>query len=98
MNKAELIERIANDAGITKVQVNEALDSCTSAVVGTLRKGDHVTLVDFGTFTISARAARNGSNLQTGAIIKIKALKVPKFKAGKLLSEKLAKKWKQLYS
>ena len=92
MNKAELIEKIAKDAGITKSQANEALDSFTGAVVSTLKKGDRVTLVGFGTFFVSARAARNGRNPKTGAAIKIKARKVPKFKAGKLLSEKVAAK------
>ena len=92
MNKAELIEKIVNGAGITKVQANEALDSFTGAVVSALKKGDRVTLVGFGTFSVSARAARNGRNPQTGATIKIKARKVPKFKAGKVLSEKIAKK------
>ena len=92
MNKAELIDKIAKDASITKVQANEVLDSFTGAVVATLKKGDRVTLVGFGTFSVSARAARNGRNPQTGAAIKIKARKVPKFKAGKLLSEKVASK------
>ena len=92
MNKAELIDKIAKDASITKVQANEALDSFTGAVVATLKKGDSVTLVGFGTFSVSARAARNGRNPKTGATIKIKARKVPKFKAGKLLSEKVASK------
>lgn len=92
MNKAELIDKIAKDASITKVQANEVLDSFTGAVVATLKKGDRVTLVGFGTFSVSARAARNGRNPQTGATIKIKARKVPKFKAGKLLSEKVASK------
>ena len=90
MNKAELIEKIAKDANMTKVQANEALDSFTSAVVATLKKGDKVTLIGFGTFSVTARAARNGRNPQTGAIIKIKARKVPKFKAGKGLSDKIA--------
>jgi len=92
MNKAELIDKIAKDAGITKTQANEALDSFTNAVVTTLKKGDRVTLVGFGTFSVSERAARNGRNPQTGATIKIKARKVPKFKAGKEFSTKIAKK------
>jgi DNA-binding protein HU-beta len=92
MNKAELIDKMAKDAGITKTQANEALDSFTSAVVSTLKKGDRVTLVGFGTFSVSERAARNGRNPQTGATIKIKARKVPKFKAGKEFSAKIAKK------
>lgn len=86
MNKAELIETIAGDAGITKTQANAAMDSLTSAIVGALQKGDRVTLVGFGTFSVSDRAARNGRNPQTGAVIKIKATKVPKFKAGKEFS------------
>ncbi len=89
MNKAELIDKIAKDAGVTKVQANDALDSFTSAVVTSLKKGDRVTLVGFGTFSVSERAARNGRNPQTGAVIKIKARKVPKFKAGKEFSTRI---------
>ncbi len=92
MNKAELIEQIAKDAGITKKQANESLESFTGAVVSTLKKGETVTLVGFGTFSVTARAARNGRNPQTGARIKIKARKVPKFKAGKDFSESINKK------
>ena len=83
MNKAELIEQIAGDAGITKTQANAAMDSFTGAIVSALQKGDRVTLVGFGTFSVSERAARNGRNPQTKEVIKIKATKVPKFKAGK---------------
>lgn len=90
MNKAELIEQIAKDAGLTKVQANDALNSFTNTVVGTLKKGDTVTLVGFGTFSVSQRSARNGRNPQTGDVIKIKAKKLPKFKAGKDFSEKVA--------
>ncbi|NIG52271.1 HU family DNA-binding protein [Chitinophaga sp. Cy-1792] len=89
MNKAELIDKIAKDAGVTKTQANDALDSFTKAVADTLKKGGKVTLVGFGTFSVSKRAARNGRNPQTGQIIKIKAKKVAKFKAGKALSDKL---------
>ena len=89
MNKAELITKISEDAGITKKQAGDALDSFTSAVAKTLKKGDKVTLVGFGTFSVLKRAARNGRNPQTGATIKIKARKVPKFKAGKELSDKI---------
>jgi len=92
MNKAELIDKLAKDAGITKVQANDALDSFTNAVVASLKKGDRVTLVGFGTFSVSERAARNGRNPQTGAVIKIKARKVPKFKAGKEFSTKISGK------
>ena len=90
MNKAELIDQIAKESGITKSQANEALDSFTGSIVSTLKKGDRVTLVGFGTFSVSNRAARNGRNPQTGATIKIKAKKVPKFKAGKEFSAKIA--------
>jgi DNA-binding protein HU-beta len=88
-NKAELITKIADDAGITKTQANAALDSFIEAVTKTLKGNGKVTLVGFGTFSVSKRAARNGRNPQTGAVIKIKAKKVAKFKAGKELSAKL---------
>jgi len=90
MNKAELIDQIAKDSRITKTQANDALDAFTSGVVTTLKKGDTVTLVGFGTFSVSQRAARNGRNPQTGATIKVKAAKVPKFKAGKDFKDKIA--------
>jgi DNA-binding protein HU-beta len=89
MNKAELIAQIAEEAGITKTQANIALDSFVGSVTKTLKKGDKVTLVGFGTFSVSKRAARNGRNPQTGEVIKIKARKVARFKAGKELSGKL---------
>ncbi|RYY95495.1 MAG: HU family DNA-binding protein, partial [Chitinophagaceae bacterium] len=82
MNKAELIAQIAEEAGITKTQANIALDSFVDSVTKTLKKGDKVTLVGFGTFSVSKRAARNGRNPQTGEVIKIKARKVARFKAG----------------
>jgi DNA-binding protein HU-beta len=91
MNKAELIESMAKSADITKVQAGACLDGFIEAVTGTLKKGDKVTLVGFGTFSISKRAARIGRNPQTGKEIKIAAKKVAKFKAGKELSEKVAK-------
>ena len=89
MNKAELISKISDDAGITKTQSNMAVDSFVEAVTKTLKGGGKVTLVGFGTFTVSKRAARNGRNPQTGAVIKIKAKKVARFKAGKELQGKL---------
>jgi len=89
MNKAELVAHIAEEAGITKTQANTALDSFVDAVTKTLKKGDKVTLVGFGTFTVSKRQARNGRNPQTGEVIKIKARKVARFKAGKELAEKI---------
>jgi DNA-binding protein HU-beta len=89
MNKAELIDKIAEDAGVNKKQAAAALDSFTDTIAKTLKKGDKVTLVGFGTFSVSKRAARTGRNPQTGAAIKIKAKKVAKFKAGAILSSKV---------
>jgi DNA-binding protein HU-beta len=89
MNKAELIAKLADDAAITKTQANAALDSFVESVTKALKKGDKVTLVGFGTFSVSKRAARNGRNPQTGEVIKIKAKKVARFKPGKELSEKI---------
>jgi DNA-binding protein HU-beta len=89
MNKAELISKIADDAGITKTQANATVDSFVEAVTKTLKGGGKVTLVGFGTFSVTKRAARNGRNPQTGEVIKIKAKKVARFKAGKELTAKL---------
>jgi DNA-binding protein HU-beta len=89
MNKAELITKIAEDAGITKVQAGTALETFMESVAKTLKRGDKLTLVGFGTFSVSKRAARKGRNPQTGATIKIKAKKVAKFKASKELSAKV---------
>jgi DNA-binding protein HU-beta len=89
MNKAELIAKIAEDAGVTKTQANTALDSFVEAVTKTLKGGGKVTLVGFGTFTVSKRKARKGRNPQTGAEINIKARRVARFKAGKELASKM---------
>jgi DNA-binding protein HU-beta len=89
MNKGELISKIAEDAGVTKVQAGVAVDSFMEAVAKTLKSGDKLTLVGFGTFSVSKRAARKGRNPQTGETIKIKAKKVAKFKASKELSSKV---------
>jgi DNA-binding protein HU-beta len=89
MTKAELISKIAEDAGITKVAATAALDSFLESVAKTLKKGDKLTLVGFGTWSVSKRAARKGRNPFTGETIKIKAKKVAKFKASKELSGKL---------
>ena len=83
MNKGELVNQIASDAGLSKAQAGAALTSLLTSVHKTLKKGNKVTLVGFGTFSVSQRAARTGRNPQTGAVIKIKAKKVVKFKAGK---------------
>jgi DNA-binding protein HU-beta len=87
MNKGELIDKISSDAGITKVQAGNALESFIDAVQKTLKKGGKVTLVGFGTFNTSKRKARKGRNPQTGEVIPIKARTVVKFKAGKELAE-----------
>ncbi|HVB03941.1 MAG TPA: HU family DNA-binding protein [Chitinophagaceae bacterium] len=89
MNKAELIDKIAKDAGINKTQANDSLDSFTKSVVDSLRKGGKVTLVGFGTFSVTKRSARKGRNPQTNKVINIPAKKVAKFKAGKEFSSKL---------
>lgn len=89
MNKAELIDKLAKDAGISKSQANATLDSFIEAVTKTLKSGNKVTLVGFGTFSVSKRAARTGRNPQTGETIKIKAKKVARFKAGKELAAKM---------
>lgn len=89
MNKADLIAKLSDDTGITKTQANAALDSFVEAVTKTLKAGGKVTLVGFGTFSVSKRSARNGRNPQTGEVIKIKARKVARFKAGKELAGKL---------
>jgi DNA-binding protein HU-beta len=91
MNKGDLIDRIAANAGVTKAQAGDALDAVLSGVEGSLKKGDRVTLVGFGTFSVSKRAARKGRNPRTGKEIKIKAKTVVRFKAGKQLSEKVNK-------
>lgn len=82
MNKAQLIEAIANSAKITKADAQRALDATIDNVSKALKKGDKVSLVGFGTFSVAKRAARTGRNPQTGKSIKIAAKKVAKFKAG----------------
>jgi DNA-binding protein HU-beta len=86
MNKAELIESIANDAKISKADASRALDATIGSISKTLKKGDKVSLVGFGTFAVTKRAARTGRNPQTGKAIQIKAKKVAKFKAGSELA------------
>jgi DNA-binding protein HU-beta len=87
VNKLELIESIAKSADISKAAAERALDSAVAAIRNTLRKGGMVTLVGFGTFYVGKRAARSGRNPRTGAVIKIKAAKVPKFRPGKALKD-----------
>ena len=87
MNKGELVDAIAKDAGLSKADSGKALNAFVDNVTGSLKKGNSVQLIGFGTFSISARAARTGRNPQTGAAIKIAAKKVAKFKAGKALAD-----------
>ena len=87
MNKGELTDAIAAGAGISKADAGKALDSAIGAITGALKKGDRVSVVGFGSFSVSKRAARTGRNPQTGAEIKIAAKKVAKFKAGKGLKD-----------
>jgi len=90
MTKAELIEKMAEDAKITKVAAAAALDSLTDSVTKALKKKDgKVTLVGFGTFQKTRRKARKGRNPQTGAVIKIKARNVVRFKSGKKLKDSI---------
>ena len=87
MNKTELIEAMAKQAGLSKKDADAALKAFTDTVAKELKKGEKVTLIGFGTFEVGKRAARTGRNPQTGATIKIKAAKTPKFKAGKALND-----------
>jgi DNA-binding protein HU-beta len=89
MNKSELIAHIADHAEITKAAATRALESVVQAVTKTLKKGGTVSLVGFGSFAVTKRAARAGRNPRTGAAIKIKAAKVPKFRPGKALKDHL---------
>ena len=86
MNKAQLISKIAEDAGITNAQASKALGAVINGVTSTLESGDKLTLVGFGTFSTSERAARKGRNPRTGETLNIAARKVVRFKAGKELA------------
>jgi len=92
VNKADLVDRIAETSGISKVQAASAIDTAVDAVTTALKKGERVTLVGFGTFAVSARKARAGRNPQTGAVIKIAARKVAKFTPGIELKKAVNKK------
>ena len=87
MNRQELVQKIAQQTGQTQTAVSEVLNSFVSTVQDAVAAGDKVVLVGFGTFEVTDRAARTGRNPQTGASIKIKAAKVPKFRAGKGLKD-----------
>lgn len=92
MNKAQLVDAIAADAGISKAQAKKALEAFVKATGKALKGGDKIALVGFGSFSVAAKPARTGRNPRTGAAIKIAAKKVVKFKAGAELSKLVAKK------
>ena len=87
MNKIDIIDNIARSADISKAAAGRALNATVAAIKTSLKKGGMVTLVGFGTFYVGKRAARIGRNPRTGTAIKIKAAKVPKFRAGKALKD-----------
>lgn len=89
MNKSELIENMAQNADISKAAARRALEAAITAVTRTLKRGGSVSILGFGSFSVSRRAVRIGRNPRTGAELKIKAAKVPKFKAGKSLKDAL---------
>ena len=89
MNKSELIDSVAKSADISKAAAQRALDSMVAAIRVSLKRGQMVTLVGFGTFFVGKRKARAGRNPRTGAAIRISAAKVPKFRAGKALKDAL---------
>jgi DNA-binding protein HU-beta len=89
MNKAELVGRIARDAGLTKSDALKAVDALVDTVTRALKKGDRVTLVGFGSFAVSRRKARAGRNPQTGEPLRIPARRAPRFAAGKELKNAL---------
>ncbi len=89
MNKSELIDHIANQADISKAAAGRSLEAAIGGITAALKKGNSVSLVGFGTFSVTKRAARTGRNPRTGAAIKIKAAKVPKFRPGKALKDAL---------
>jgi DNA-binding protein HU-beta len=89
VNKAEMIEYIAKSADISKAAAQRALDATVASIKTSLKKGNEVTLVGFGTFYVGKRAARAGRNPRTGDAIKISAARVPKFRPGKALRDAL---------
>ena len=87
MNKSDLVDAIAASSGLSKADAGRALDATVKSITGALKKGNTVSLVGFGTFSVRKRAARTGRNPRTGETIKIKASKNPAFKAGKALKD-----------
>ncbi|SFS41684.1 DNA-binding protein HU-alpha [Succinivibrio dextrinosolvens] len=92
MNKTELVDAIAKKSGLTKVASKSALDAVLEAVTKSLKKGEPVQLIGFGTFKVNSRKAREGRNPRTGQTIKIAACKVPAFSAGQALKDAVNKK------
>jgi DNA-binding protein HU-beta len=92
MNKADLIDKMASEAGITKTQAATAVETLVGSITSSLKKGERVALVGFGTFSVSQRKARNGRNPQTGSVIKIAARKVAKFTPGVELKKAVNRK------
>jgi len=87
VNKNDLIAQVADDAGLSKADATKAVDSVFDTITASLKKGDEVRLVGFGTFVVTQRAASEGRNPRTGEKIDIPASKQPKFKAGKALKD-----------
>lgn len=89
MNKSELVAKVAADAGVTQADANRVLDAIINTIGETLKAGDNIALVGFGTFQVTKKAARSGRNPATGATIQIAARNAPTFKAGKTLKDKV---------
>ncbi len=89
MNKAELVEEVCGEVGLSKRETQKVIDAIIGTIEGTLAAGENVTLVGFGTFGVRQRKARRGRNPQTGATIQIPTKKVPKFVPGKNLKNKV---------
>jgi len=87
MNKAEFVDAVADAAELSKIEAARAVDAMVGAITKALKKGDTVTLVGFGSFSVGKRAARTGRDPRTGDAINIKAVKVPKFRPGKALKD-----------
>ena len=99
MNKGDLVEKVAKECGLSKTASDQVLNSILNAITGAVTAGDKVTLIGFGTFSVSARPARDGRNPQTGETIQIPAKKIVKFKAGSKLNDAvkyLVKTWIQI--
>jgi nucleoid DNA-binding protein len=91
MTKTELIEKIASGAGLSKADAGRAFDATLESIKAALKKGQKVTIVGFGTFSVTKRKARKGRNPRTGQVINIPAAKTPKFTAGKTLKDAVKK-------